>query len=258
MSVSVSSLVATRFLHDADDVGGRVDLESMRRHGLGQRRHRRRGLLRVALGTPLRAVAEQRAARKQAPAKRHDDQRPQRGMSFHVQSMTPHRTIQAVGILLQQGRLVRKLVTIARPARETAALTIRPPPSTPASAPSANRPARKWLFHEPADRFPVGRGNPGRRAAVGDDFHVPVGHQYIDEYAVAKFGVPDVQVRENVCSARSRGVRPAHSSGMSSAVSTTKRISPLVRVSAAAIAASMDSHARVGKRRRVPARVAHR
>ena len=61
-------------------------------------------------------------------------------------------------------------------------------------------------------RFPLDRGNPGGRAAVGDDFHVPIGHQYIDEYAVAKFGVPDAQMRENLQGARSRGVTPAHRS----------------------------------------------
>ena len=46
--------------------------------------------------------------------------------------------------------------------------------------------------------FPLDRGNPGGRAAVGDDLDVPVRRQYIDEYAVAKFGVPDAQSRESL------------------------------------------------------------
>ena len=35
-------------------------------------------------------------------------------------------------------------------------------------------------------------------APVGHYFHIPVRHQYIDEYAVAKFGVPEVQIRKGL------------------------------------------------------------
>jgi len=53
-------------------------------------------------------------------------------------------------------------------------------------------------LHDPADPFPVSLGDTLGGTAVGDDLYVAIGQQYIDEHAVAKFGVPDVQVREGL------------------------------------------------------------
>src|SRR6185503_16170346 len=46
----------------------------------------------------------------------------------------------------------------------------------------------------------------GRGAAVGQDLHVAIRHQYIDEYAVAEFGVPDAELAEHVERTRPRRV----------------------------------------------------
>jgi hypothetical protein len=59
-------------------------------------------------------------------------------------------------------------------------------------------------FDEPADGFPLGRRDFCRRGAIGDDLHVAIGHQYIDEHTVAKFGVPDAKLGKNLHGALSR------------------------------------------------------
>ena len=148
------------------------------------------------LRPPLGPIAQQRAAGEQREDERSGDEGPQRGLSSHVQSMTPHVSFRTVGILLQKRGLIRELVAIARARTGNCRSNNPPTASTPATAPSWKRPSRKWLFHEPARRFPLGRGNPGSGATVRDDLHVAVRHQYIDEYAVAKFGVPDAKLRE--------------------------------------------------------------
>ena len=89
------------------------------------------------------------------------------------------------------------------------ALTTRPPLRRPRARPRRSGRRGNGSSMTPADGFPVGRRNRCGGAAVGDDLHVAVGHQYIDEYAVAKFGVPDAQVaRKPAWRARAARARP--------------------------------------------------
>src|SRR6185295_7011521 len=79
-----------RLLHDADDVGGRIDLEAMRRYRLGNRRHLGRFLFGLLL-VPAAAVLEQRTSGEEYERERGGEERPQRESLIHGGSMTSEK-----------------------------------------------------------------------------------------------------------------------------------------------------------------------
>ena len=85
-------------------------------------------------------------------------------------------------------------------------------------------------------------------SAVGDDLHVPVREQQVNKNAVVVFGTPYPQLRKNVDRAFSRGL-PRRSVAVSSAPSTTNRISPRCVASLALMALSIVVSVSPGKAR---------
>ena len=56
----------------------------------------------------------------------------------------------------------------------------------------------KVRFHASADGAPIITADTGFNAPIGDDFHPPIEHLDVDQYATVVFGIPHALVRERV------------------------------------------------------------
>src|SRR5688572_12125173 len=113
-------------------------------------------------------------------------------------------TFETVGIVLQECRLVGELITIATSVGGEMAFYQAAHRRDPCQRALGEASGAEMALHDPANPFPVGLCDALAGAAVGQDLDIVVGQQYIDEYAVAKFGIPDVQVREGLDGAFAR------------------------------------------------------
>ena len=206
-----------------------VDLEAMRRHG----RSGSCGTAAASFGAsfllPSR-VRRRAASSPQSSATRTQSAAkwPQRGLSSSCPKYDTAWRIPAVGNLLQSSAgWFGSSSRIAARAGKCRSNKPADAPRRPRRRLRAKRPARKWLSiaGTPASHS-AGRHARGE-APVGDDFHVAVGHQYIDEYAVVEFACPRRGGRRTPRAARSRGVTPRPQLRRYRARSrSTKRISP--------------------------------
>lgn len=63
---------------------------------------------------------------------------------------------------------------------------------------------REVGLHLPADGLPLGGLHPGMHPAVGNNLHIAIGEQQIDEYPVVMSRIPDSQFGKDVDSTFSR------------------------------------------------------
>ena len=131
----------------------------------------------------------------------------------------------------------------------------------PSSAPTPRMPHDRALLeapvaivvlHLPAHGLPFRLAHVGGDAAVGDDLHVMVGHEHVDEDAVVVRGVPDAELAEHLqrtlARAPGRATPPAHRRRSRRRSGSPRRGGPRTRRCAFSIASRTGG----GKCRRVP------